>query len=128
MLISICIPSLFRTPTSHRSETATPKLMLHLLRLISQIRLQKVAVVISFLYYSLTFLLIIHHLGYNLCGNSSFSLFQIGFCLSLFGTGRYFLLLLLRRVIVSMPTVKRHWGEIPVFLLFTMLLLLFVIC
>jgi hypothetical protein len=104
--VSVCGASLFGTPSSHRGKAPTPKLMLHLLRLISQIRLQEVTVIIGFLNYSLAFLLIIHHLSDNLGGNSSFSLFELGFCLSLFVTRRYFFLCHSRWIVISMPTVK----------------------
>ena len=111
VLVSFCIPSLFGTPSSHRSETATSKLVLHLLRLIGQIRLQELTIVISFLNYPLTLLLIIHHLSHNLCGYWIFFLFELGFNLSLFAAWRYyFLLRLCRGVIIGMPTVKRHRG------------------
>jgi hypothetical protein len=106
--VSVCGASLFGTSSCHRGKAPTPKLMLHLLRLISQIRLQEVTVIISFLNYSLPFLLIIHHLSDNLSGNSSFSLFELGFGLRLFVTRRYFFLCHCRWIVISMPTVKRH--------------------
>lgn len=64
---------LLGTPPSHRSKTTSPKLMLHLLWLICDFRLQEFAV-ICILNNSLPLLVISYHLRHNLCGHWVFTL------------------------------------------------------
>lgn len=66
--------SLLGTPHSHRSKTTSSKLMLHLLWLICEFRVQEFAVILCLLYNSLPLLLICHHLCHNLCRHWVFTL------------------------------------------------------
>lgn len=115
--------SVLGTPPSHWSETTSPKLMLHLLRLICEFRLQKLAVIICLLNDPLSLLMIGHHLSHNLCRHCGFSGQQFVLNL-LFVPWWLFFLGLCRTVVVCMPTVQRHWGQIPVFLFKVLLLIL----